>query len=264
MLIIGELINATRKKVREAIVERDAAFLQDLAVRQAENGADYIDVNVATGRGGEQEAADMEWAVTAIQEAVDKPIAIDTADLKVLTAGLQAHKGRAMINSVSAEAGRLEPFLEVIRAYGGIVVALPIRESIPPTAAERVAVCRTILDGALAAGLNADDLYFDALVLPLSVDTANPGQTLQTIRELKETGVRTVIGLSNISFGLPERDLLNRCFLAMALCAGLDAAILNPLDRGIMATVFAAEALVGSDPMCARYLKAYRKGRLSG
>ncbi|MBE0465947.1 MAG: dihydropteroate synthase [Candidatus Desulforudis sp.] len=262
MLVIGELLNASIKSVREAVLNRDQDFVKDLAVKQVAQGAHYLDVNAATGKEAVQEAGDMEWLVQTIQAVVDVPLAIDTTDRAVLEAGLKVHRGRALLNSVSAEVGRLEPFLELAAAYRCPVIALPIREGIPESAAGRLKVCSEILERSVAFGLSRDEIYFDALVLPLSVGHTNPSVALETIRAVKQMDGRTVVGLSNVSYGLPRRDLLNRSFVLLALQAGLDAAILNPLDGELMATVLAGQALLGRDEMCMVYLRAYRKGKL--
>ncbi len=265
IIIVGELINASIKPVRRAVMERDAGYLQDLARRQAAKGAHYLDVNVSTGRGDEnQEAEDMAWAVETVQAAVDLPIAIDTTSAAALQAGLEAHRGEAMINSVSAEKERLEPFLDIAAGYGGPLAALPVTDSgIPATAEERLDVCRVIVDKAAAAGIDAARLYFDPLVLPLGVDHRNPGITLETLRGIKQIPeVKSIMGLSNVSYGLPKRQLINRAFLVLAAREGLDAVLLNPLDGGMMGSLLAAEALLGRDEMCMQLLRAYRKGLL--
>lgn len=264
MLVIGELINATRRLVRQAVLEHHEAVMHDLAVRQSQAGADYLDVNVAAGTGDSaREAADMQWAVETIRQVCDMPLAIDTADPRVLAAGLQAAGPGTMVNSVSLESGRLEPFLELIREYDASAVALPVSDAgVPKEPRERLANCQHLLEKALEAGVPGAKLYFDPLVMPLSVDTANGPAVLETLRGLREGGMQTTLGLSNISYGLPQRSLLNRSLLAMALAVGLDSVILNPLDRGVAATLIACRALHNEDPMCGRYLRAYRKGEL--
>lgn len=244
------------------MVERDESFIRGLARRQAEAGAQYLDVNVSTGRGGDQEAEDMAWAVRVVQDAAELPLAIDTTNVKALQAGLEVHRGDAMINSISAEKDRLQPFLETAAGYGGPVVALPVTDSgIPAGAAERLAACRQIMDAAAGAGVDAGRLFFDPLVLPLGVDHRNPGITLETLRGIKELpGARSIMGLSNVSFGLPGRALINKTFLVLAVREGLDAVMLNPLDRELKAASLVTRALLGRDEYCTNYLRAYRKG----
>lgn len=265
ILVVGELINGTRKTVREAIINHNEKFIQDLARQQAEAGADYIDVNVATGHGN-REPADMEWAVELIQQVVDLPLAIDSTNREAMEIGLKTCRKTPMLNSVSAEPGRLEPFLDLAAKYKTPVVALPIKNSgIPPSAGERLEVCKLITEEAAARNIAAENIYFDPLVLPLGVDSANPSITLETIRKVKNEipGAKTLVGLSNVSYGLPQRKLLNRIFLVLCDQAGLDAALLNPADRQIMAVLKAAEALLGKDNMCMKYLRAYRQGLLN-
>lgn len=263
-LVIGELINGTRKTVREAILNRDEQFIKELAVKQAEAGAGYIDVNVATGQ-GDSEPADMEWAVKIIQKVVDLPLAVDSSNPEAMEVGLANCNGTPIINSVSAEPGRLEPFLELAVKYNALVVALPIKDSgIPSKASERLNICKAITELAAQKGIAPERLYFDPLVLPLGVDTKNPVVTTETICKIKDEipGAKTIVGLSNVSYGLPKRKLLNQIFLVLSLQAGLDAALLNPTDNRMMATLKAAETLLNNDRMCMNYMRAYRKGLL--
>lgn len=263
ILIVGELINGTRKAVKEAVINHDREFIQDLARQQAGTGADYIDVNVATGY-GDREPEDMEWAVKLIQKTVDLPLAIDSTNREAMEAGLKTcTKDTPLLNSVSAEPGRLEPFLDLAAKYKTPVVALPIKDSgIPPSAEKRLEVCKLIAEEAAKRNIAPENIYFDPLVLPLGVDSSNPSITMDTIRKIKSEipGAKTLVGLSNVSYGLPNRKLLNQIFLALCAQAGLDAALLNPTDRSTMAVLKAAEALLGKDDMCINYLKAYRQG----
>ncbi len=265
MLVIGELINATRKKVRQAVIDHDLDFLQQLAKKQEEAGAHYIDVNVATGAGKqEKEIDDMKWAVQGLKEVTQKPLAIDTTSLEVMQAGLETHGPGAMVNSASAEAGRLEPFLQLAREYDCLCVALPVSDAgIPKDVAARLEISKQIVQAAEKEGFPLDRLYMDPLAFPLGVDDQSGTITLQTITALKEEfQVKTTIGLTNISHGLPQRGLLNRTFVTLAIYAGLDSAIMDPLDKGVMSSVLAAEAALGRDPYCGKLLKAFRKGQL--
>lgn len=264
-LVIGEKINASRRDVRQALESRDTHYLQDLAKRQADSGADFIDANVGTGK-PEDEAAHMEWLVGILQEVVDRPLAIDTADPEVLEAGLAKHRGLAMVNSITGEQRRLDSFLPLIEKYQASCIALAIDEGgIPETAEQRLAACQMILRQAQERGIDKERIYFDPLVLPLSAD---PGQgliALETLRLIKSNivGAKTISGLSNVSYGLPKRGLVNRVFLSMCLAAGLDSVILDPLDQRLLSVLKAAEALLGRDRYCKKYLRAYREGKLS-
>lgn len=264
MLIIGELINATRRNVREAIVNKDTDYLQQLAHRQDEAGAHYIDVNVATGRGLEIETEDMEWAVTVITEVSKKPLVIDTSCPEVLEAGLATYGNGAMINSISAEEGRLTPFIRLALKYESQAIVLPIgEEGIPKDASARMQVGKIIMEAARKEGMPADKLYFDPLAMPLSVNSDSGAVALELITAFKEEfGANTTVGLSNISYGMPQRRLLNRTFLTLAMYAGLDSAIMDPLDKGVMSSYYAATASLGLDTFCINFLQAYRRGVL--
>ncbi len=261
MIIIGEKINGTRQAVREAVNARDEGFIANLASEQAAAGADYIDVNVATGD-GEVEA--IEWALGVVKGVTDRPPALDSADPAVLERGLElCGENRPFINSISGEAERLEGVLPLAVKYSCPVVALAMDESgIPETPESRLAVCRRIMDRALEAGLPAGDLYFDPLVLPVSADCDQGRVTIDTLRLIisELPGVKTVMGLSNVSFGLPLRTVVNRAMMAVAVYQGLDAAIIDPSDRGLIGAAYAAEALAGGDRYCRAYMKAFRSG----
>lgn len=266
MLIIGEKINATRKPVAEALGQRDAAFLTGLAKEQVEAGADYIDLNVATGSGSaEDEVLTMEWAVETLQGSLDIPLSLDSSNPKVIEAGLRKHKnGVPMINSVSAEPEKMESLLPLAKEFDALIVALAMdKDGIPADDEGRVSACRQIHAQAQKLGIPAEKLYYDPLVLSIATDTKQGELCLKTISRIKAElpGAMTTMGLSNVSFGLPARSLLNRVFLAMAITAGLDSAIADPTDRGLMQTLAAAEALIGRDPYCKNYIKAYRKSR---
>ena len=265
ILVVGEKINASRREIRQALEGRDKHYLQDLAQKQADNGADFIDVNVGTGK-PEDEVAHMEWLVEIVQEAVDRPLAIDTVDPQVLEAGLAKHRGSALVNSISGEERRLNSFLSLAEKYHSSCIALAMgQEGIPKRAEQRLEVCQMILRRAQQWGIGKERIYFDPLVLPLSAD---PGQgliALETLRLIKSNiaDAKTILGLSNISYGLPKKALINRVFFSMCLAAGLDSVILDPLDRKLLSVLRAAEALLGRDQYCKRYLKAYREGKLT-
>lgn len=265
MLIIGEKINATRKSVRNAIEERDVAFLQNLAKSQEESGADYIDVNVSTERGAKFDIESMEWAVEKIQEVVDIPLSIDSPDPKILEAGLRKCHKKAMINSITAEQEKLETILPLAKEFDAEIIALAIGEGgISSEAAGRLGACEKIAESAQKQGIALGKLYFDPLALTVSSDTCQGLITLETLKGIKSQfpEAKTTLGLSNISFGLPGRSLINRSFLLMAIYAGLDSAILDPSDKKLTSIIKAGEMLLGKDNYCMNYLKAYRKGLL--
>lgn len=262
MLVIGEKINATRKSVGEAIKKRDEDFIRNLALSQANAGADFIDVNAgesATAVGGSA----MEWLVELLQDVTEKPLAIDSDSPEVIAAALRCYRGEdVMINSVTAEPERLHTVGPLAAGKKARLVALAMgSEGIPPTVEKRLEACEAIMDYLAGLGMSAEQVYFDPLVLPVSVDTSQGMVTLQTIAGIKKRipQAKTVMGLSNVSYGLPGRSLLNRSFLAMAAYAGLDAVIMDPLDSEMMGAVRAADLLTGADMRCRRYIRLFRQ-----
>jgi cobalamin-dependent methionine synthase I len=267
MLIIGERINATNKSVGQAIASRDKDFLSELARKQADAGADFIDVNAgAGGAGGGDGVAAMEWLVDLVQEAVDKPLCIDSDDPDVIEAALKRYRGQqVMINSVNAELEKLERVGRLVVEWNATVVALVMKEgNIPRVVEERLEAAETIMEHLARLGVGEDRVYFDPLVLPVSVDTSQAVVTLKTIESIKSSfpSAKTVMGLSNISYGLPNRGTINRSFMLMSAGAGLDAAILDPLDARMMSLVRVGDMLTGNDQGCRKYIRAHRKGLL--
>jgi 5-methyltetrahydrofolate corrinoid/iron sulfur protein methyltransferase len=259
MLIVGELINASRKAVREIIAAQDAEAIVKLARDQKEKGAHFIDVNAGVFVG--QEAELLKWLVAAVQSAVDAPCCIDSPDPKAIEAALAVHRGTAMINSISLEKDRYETLLPVVAGSKSKVVALCMSdEGMPETADQRLAIADRLVNGLVKNGTALEDIYVDPLVQPVSTNTAFGLEFLQTVERIAQTfkGVHTMCGLSNISFGLPERKLINQTFMVMAIARGLDGAIVNPLDARMMGCIVTAEMLLGRDPYCMDYLKAYR------
>ncbi len=263
MIVIGENINATIPSAKKVIMSGDAEKLARMAVDQANAGAAYIDVNVATGKGGRRdEIAVMEWAVKAIQGAVDKPLCIDSADPEVLEAGIRAASGPVMINSTTAESGRMEPVLMLAKKFDAPIIALAMDEKgIPKSVEGRLDACEKIVNACGKIGISLDKVYFDALVIPVSTDAKEGVVTLETLTAIQERfpESKTVLGLSNISFGLPARANINAAFLHMAVWAGLDAVILNPTEKALMGAVRTAEAIIGKDRHFRRYMRMYRK-----
>ena len=262
MIVIGEKINSTRKSIRRAIADGDVAFLQGLAREQVRAGADYLDVN--TGAFPEKEAGLMEWLVRIIQEAVDSPLVLDSASPAALESGLRAAvaKSKAIINSVTAEDRRFKEIVPLAVKYDAAVLALSLDDSgISKTAEGRFAVARGLIEALCAAGIPQDRIFLDPVVQPISVQNDFGLIAIEVIRRVKEEfpEVKTTCGLSNISFGLPERARLNRCFLSMAIAAGLDSAILDPLDCELMEVITASEALAGKDRFCKNYIRAFRR-----
>lgn len=257
-VVIGERINPTgKKRMQEALRTGDVNYLLKEAVNQSAAGAAVLDVNV--GLGGVDEDAWMERAVSAIQGVCTCPLQLDTADPEALARGLRAYNGKALINSVSGKQEVMDQVFPLAKRYGGTVVALLLdEEGIPDTAEGRVAIARRIMAEAARYGIAKRDLVMDALTMTVSTGECNALVTLETLRRCREElGVRTVLGVSNISFGLPQREKLAGPFLTLALGAGLDAAILNPLSEAMMDAWQAALTLTGRDKGCRAYLERF-------
>ncbi|RLB36904.1 MAG: methyltetrahydrofolate cobalamin methyltransferase [Deltaproteobacteria bacterium] len=262
MIIVGELINASRKTIGQAIEARDEEAIKKLARDEFEAGAHYIDVNAGIFVG--KEAEYLTWLVEQVQSAVDAPCAIDSPDPEAIEAALKVHKGTPMINSISLEKERYEKLLPIISGTDFKVIALCMSdEGMPETADQRMAIADKLVNGLINRGVSLENIYVDPLVQPVSTNTKFGVEFLDAIEKIMKSfeGVHTMCGLSNISYGLPARKLMNQVFMAMAIAKGLDGAIINPLDKAMMATIITAEALAGRDDFCMNYLKAYRAGR---
>ena len=263
MQIIGEKINGTLKEVKAAIRERNASYIQDLARRQAGEGADFVDVNAGTRPDEEPEA--LSWLVRTVQEAVEVPLCLDSANPHALAIAIQETKQTPMINSISGERPRLEGILPLASKHGCSVIALAMDEKgIPQGVDERMAVIRNLLDRTRGAGLPDEKVYIDPLVMAASTNTESGTIALETMRAVCHEFPKAHLcaGLSNISFGLPERHLVNRVFLTLALAAGLDAAILDPFDRELRGEMLAAELILGRDRHCLNFTRSYREGKI--
>jgi len=263
MIIIGEKINATIPSTREIIAERDTGKLVELAKRQSDAGANYIDVNVGLDTASRDEEKElMKWAVEAVRENVDKPLCIDSGDPEVLEVGLGLAGENAMVNSAKAEDDNLAEVVPLAAKYSAALVALAMDETgIPKDVEGRLNACGKIAAACEKHGVPVKDVFFDPLVLPVGADIKQGVVTLRTIEGIKEKypEAKTTMGLSNISFGLPERGMLNVAFLHMAVYAGLDSAIMDPTNEKMVAAGKTAEALVGKDRHCRKYTRAFRK-----
>lgn len=264
MIIIGELINSTRKAVKKAIEERDAAYIQELAKKQVAAGAHYLDVNAGAFVDDEEEH--LLWLMDVVQKAANLPLALDSADPEMIEKGLQAHRAKEppMINSITAEEEKLNAILPLIKKYNSKVIALCIDDNgMPSTSEERLVIVDNLCNRFTQAGIPLSDVFIDPLVKPVSVDTSFGNEVLNTLEEIKRRyqGVHTICGLSNVSFGLPERKLLNQAFFVMCVAKGMDSVIIDPLDQRIMSLLYASEVLADRDPKCMNYLKAVRNER---
>lgn len=261
MQIIGEKINGTRKRVGQAIVDRDVNYIQNLARRQAEAGSTWLDVNAGTHP--DREPDDLVWLVNTVQAVVDTPLSLDSANPQALKAAVEIVNRTPMINSISGETQRLTEMLPLAAAHGCPVIALAMDDrGIPEDSATRVEVAHQVLAATRAAGIPDARVYVDALAMTISTNTQSAAIFCDTIRTIHAAypEVHFTVGLSNISFGLPARSYINRAFLTLALAAGLDCAILDPLDQELRATLLAAELVLGRDDYCLKYVRAYRAG----
>lgn len=265
MIIVGEKINTSRKAVEEAVRKRDTAFIAAMAREQAEAGAHYIDVNAGTFV--DEEVDCLCWLTETVQQEIALPLSLDSPNPRALAEAMKLHRGEPMVNSISLEQERLDSLLPVVTSQPCSVVALCMsRTAMPVTTEERVEVGSELVERLTAGGVPREKVYVDPLIQPVSVNTDMGIAALGAIRRMMEEfpGVNTICGLSNISFGLPERRLINRSFLALCMAYGLSAVILDPTDRQLMATLLATEMLLGRDEYCGRFIEAYQDGRIAG
>jgi len=259
MLIVGELINASRKAMGAAIEARDAETIGKTAKDQHQAGADYLDVNAGIFVGREVEY--LKWLVTTVQDTVDAPCCIDSPDPSAIETALAVHKGSAMINSISLEQQRYDAILRLVAGTDLKVVALCMSdEGMPETTADRVKIADKLINGLVRNNVSIENIYVDPLVQPISTKDDFGTEFLDAIEAIMAQfpGVHTICGLSNISYGLPMRKFMNQTFAVMAVAKGLDSLIVNPLDMRMMANLIAAETLAGRDAFCTDYLQAYR------
>ncbi len=263
MLIVAERINSSRKSIAQAMEAHDTGFIQNEARMQAEAGADYIDVNAGSFIGEETEL--LKWVVDVVQEATDLPLCIDSPDPEVINAVLPFLHRPPMINSVTMEAVRLEGMLPLVVEKGAKVIGLCQSEEIlAETVDDKVRLAGRLVEEVSKAGISLDDLYIDPLVYPLSSNPDSGLAVLEAIaRIMKEfPGVHTICGLTNVSYGLPGRRLINRTFLVAAVTRGLDAVIMDPTDKELFGALKAALTVVSKDEYCMEYIAAFRAGRL--
>ena len=256
--VVGERINPTgKKRFQQALREGDMNYVLEQAVSQAEAGAQILDVNV--GAPGVDEPVLMEQVVKALQSVTSLPLQLDSSNVEALARGLRVYNGKPIVNSTNGEPEKLAAILPLCKKYGAAIVGLAIDEKgIQPKAADRVAIARRITEAALAAGIPREDIYIDCLTLTASAQQEDVLATVQALEACKkELGVRTVLGVSNISFGLPCRTYLNTIFLTMAMYAGLDLAIMNPSSEEMMAAVYAYNVLTNRDKQSTKYIERF-------
>lgn len=263
MLIVGERINTSRKPVAEAAEKRDSDFIIKEAKSQEEAGANFIDVNAGTF--AEREKENLMWLVQTLRDNVSIPLCIDSSDPDVVAAALEYCNEGTMVNSITAEKDNYAAMLPLMKKYRCRTIALSMDDNgIHNELDKKLDVCFSLIDNLLSEGIDLDNIYVDPLVMAVSTGQDGGVITLNTIAEIRKrfAEVHIICGLSNISFGVPVRSLLNRTFLTMAMTVGLDAVIFDPLDKQMMASLLAANAILGNDSYCREYLSAYRNKKL--
>jgi cobalamin-dependent methionine synthase I len=260
MIIVGELINTSRKSVAEAVARRDAEAIKELAKSQADFGAAYIDVNCGTFLEEEEEL--LPWLVKTVQEAVEIPLCLDSPNPKALERALEVHQGLPLLNSISGEQERFEQVLPLVQESGASVIALCMDdEGIGGDSTCRLQAGQKLGQRLLEAGIGQARIFFDPLLRPVATESDAGQVALETIWGLRQAFPKShiICGLSNISFGLPNRRLLNRTFLSLAAARGLDSAILDPTDPQMRYTLAALATLLGEDDFCMNYLSFIRE-----
>lgn len=264
MLIIGEKINTTRKSMGRAVEEKNAELIREEAVKQFQAGAHTLDVNCGT-LPAESEPDTLAWLVQIVQSAVDLPLCLDSPNPAALAKGLAVHRGKPMINSISGEKTRYGQVLPLVKQYKASVVALGMDDrGISQDKDQALEVGIKLVNDLLADSVPLDDIYFDPLVRSIATSPRAVAESLELMEVLgsRFAGMHFVSGLSNVSFGLPERRHLNRAFVVFSVASGLDAVIMDPLDSTMVALIYAAEALTNKDRFCMKYIEAYHKGKL--
>jgi cobalamin-dependent methionine synthase I len=265
MLIIGELINSTRKQIRKAIEEKDGAYIQDLAKKQVAAGAHWIDVNA--GAFPTDEVQKLQWLISVIREVTDAPLSIDSPRPAAVEAGLAMAGKEPFLNSISAETDRYATLIPFVKKYSTRVVALSLDDSGMTDDMNKV---WEVADGLIKRleddGVPPDHIFVDPLIRPVSTNGDYGMGALGLVEKISSLHpqVHKTCGLSNVSYGLPKRKLVNQIFVAMAIAKGMDSAIIDPLDARMMANILVAEALSGRDQFCMEYITAERDGRLEG
>jgi len=265
MLIIAERINASRKPIKDALLRKDESFFLSELKALIEQGSNFIDIN--TSHLPEQELNDLLWLIDLVKPNFDIPLAIDSSTPSVIEAGLKrTGKPGQMINSTTLEPSKYEKLFPLALDYQAYMIALLMGESAPGNAEARIQAMETLVKLVERYKIPPEKIFVDPLVFTLSTDVKNALYVMDTIREIKRRfpEFKTVVGLSNVSYGLPNRRLLNRTFLSMLLPLGLDSALIDPLDDELMATLKAGLALSGRDEYCLGYLTAFRAGELGG
>jgi cobalamin-dependent methionine synthase I len=263
VIVVGERLNSTRKSVAEAVDRCDLRYIQDAAVAQVRAGADFLDVNAGTFLDSEPEK--LAWMVETVQGAVDIPLSIDSVNVEAVERALAVHRGRALLNSVSGEKGRIERLAPLIRKHKPLLIALCMDEAgLPDTVEKTVHSAQGVIEKLAGLGVGPEDIFLDPLIRPIGTNSSHGMLGIDSTAELKHRfpAAKTICGLSNVSYGLPKRKLLNQSYLPMLIAAGLGAVIADTLDRRLMASLRASLALSGSDAYCSGYIDSYRRDLL--
>lgn len=261
MMIIGEKINGSIPSTAKAIASLDENYIRDLARKQAGAGADYLDI--CAGVSPDRELEILNWLIDLVQDTVDTPLCIDSPNAGVIEAVLPGVKRSGIINSVSGEGNKCEVIYPLLRGNDWQVIALTCNDNgIPYDVESKVEIASALIEKAARYGISPERILIDPLVMALSAVNDTFLTFREAVREIKRLypTVRITSGLSNISFGMPYRKAINLKFLTLAISAGMDSAIIDPTDKDTIATILAAEALLGRDKYCRRYYTAYRRG----
>jgi len=261
MIIIGERINGTRKSIREAIEKKDKEFIKKEIKKQIDCGAHYIDLNAGIGKGKEREKEDIKWLIECLYEVGNIPPCIDSSDPDVIDYGLSLVKtSDKMINSINGEKEKIERLLPVVEKYTDCkIICLTMDENgIPSDYKKRVEIAENLIKILNEVGVKNENIFIDCLVEPISVNTQNGIIFLNALKEIKKLNVKTICGLSNISFGLPKRKIINKYFLALCIYEGLDSVILDPTISDIREAICVGKLLTGKDEFCINYIKSVK------
>jgi len=259
--IIGERINTTLGKVKKAVENRDAEYIRQDVKNQTNSGATYIDVNAGARIGHEEE--DMKWLLEILQGSTDLPLCLDSPDPQILEMAYELVKQPPMVNSISLETDRFDSMMPFLKGKNCRIIALCMDDSgMPKTSEDIINRAKNIVGELESIGIKRDDIFVDPLIQPMSVDNNNGMIVMEAVKAIMQDieGVHTTGGLSNISYGLPKRKIINRNFLLMMMANGFDSAIMDPLDKDIMAALKTGEMLSGHDDYCMNFLKAVRAG----
>jgi 5-methyltetrahydrofolate corrinoid/iron sulfur protein methyltransferase len=262
LILIGERINGMFGDIREAILNRDPEPVRSWAIRQYQRRADYLDISTGPSLDAKDQPGAMEWLVRVAQDTVDLPCCLDSANPEAILAGLEAHRGKALINSTTADQWKIEIFLPMALKYGAALIGLAMNEKgVPKSAGDRAALAMEIIVNADASGFPLEDLYLDPLVLPCNVGQEHCPEVIEAIRWIKtlaDPPPRTTLGLSNVSQRCADRRLLNRTFLVMCMTAGLDAAIVNLDDDELLKSVAASNVLLNREIYCDSFVMTFK------